>query len=153
MTVSSFSSPEAACSKFNLDSDLNRVTAEGSLITSTSKPSLQPRLNSPSLYFRSPVEPAPSPQVTPVNTFLSNSLVTDLEGLSLSDTVLSPAVSLLTFFWWVFWHLSFAVAVMLVKHGKGEYFPQVIGQSGAQLDLPGLQMMDYFIWNDYNLNI
>uniref|UniRef100_A0A8C4ILZ4 AP-3 complex subunit beta n=1 Tax=Dicentrarchus labrax TaxID=13489 RepID=A0A8C4ILZ4_DICLA len=38
-----------------------------------------------------PVEPAPSPQVTPVNTFLSNSLVTDLEGLSLSDTVLSPA--------------------------------------------------------------
>ncbi|KAM9854112.1 AP-3 complex subunit beta-2 [Aulostomus maculatus] len=35
-------------------------------------------------------EPAPSPQVTPVNTFLSNSLVTDLEGLSLSDTVLSP---------------------------------------------------------------
>uniref|UniRef100_A0A671WR99 AP-3 complex subunit beta n=1 Tax=Sparus aurata TaxID=8175 RepID=A0A671WR99_SPAAU len=37
------------------------------------------------------VEPAPSPQVTPVNTFLSNSLVTDLEGLSLSDTVLSPA--------------------------------------------------------------
>lgn len=39
------------------------------------------------------VEPAPSPQVTPVNTFLSNSLVTDLEGLSLSDSVLSPAVS------------------------------------------------------------
>ncbi|XP_073328516.1 AP-3 complex subunit beta-2 [Pagrus major] len=36
-------------------------------------------------------EPAPSPQVTPVNTFLSSSLVTDLEGLSLSDTVLSPA--------------------------------------------------------------
>ncbi|XP_070828788.1 AP-3 complex subunit beta-2 isoform X6 [Chaetodon trifascialis] len=36
-------------------------------------------------------EPAPSPQVTPVNTFLSNSLVTDLEGLSLSDAVLSPA--------------------------------------------------------------
>ncbi|KAF7648999.1 hypothetical protein LDENG_00148740 [Lucifuga dentata] len=35
-------------------------------------------------------EPAPSPQVTPVNNFLSNSLVTDLEGLSLSDTVLSP---------------------------------------------------------------
>lgn len=39
------------------------------------------------------VEPAPSPQVTPVNSFLSNSLVTDLEGLSLSDAVLSPAVS------------------------------------------------------------
>lgn len=39
------------------------------------------------------VEPAPSPQVTPVNSFLSNSLVTDLEGLSLSDTVLSPAVN------------------------------------------------------------
>ncbi|XP_068578936.1 AP-3 complex subunit beta-2 isoform X3 [Cebidichthys violaceus] len=36
-------------------------------------------------------EPAPSPQVTPVNTFLSSSLVTDLEGLSLSDAVLSPA--------------------------------------------------------------
>ncbi|XP_017292518.2 AP-3 complex subunit beta-2 isoform X3 [Kryptolebias marmoratus] len=36
-------------------------------------------------------EPAPSPQVTPVNTLLSNSLVTDLEGLSLSDSVLSPA--------------------------------------------------------------
>ncbi|XP_034031841.1 AP-3 complex subunit beta-2 isoform X4 [Thalassophryne amazonica] len=36
-------------------------------------------------------EPAASPQVTPVNTFLSNSLVTDLEGLSLSDSVLSPA--------------------------------------------------------------
>ncbi|XP_077425809.1 AP-3 complex subunit beta-2 isoform X17 [Vanacampus margaritifer] len=36
-------------------------------------------------------EPAPSPQVTPVNSFLSSSLVTDLEGLSLSDSVLSPA--------------------------------------------------------------
>uniref|UniRef100_A0AAQ4QRH7 AP-3 complex subunit beta n=1 Tax=Gasterosteus aculeatus aculeatus TaxID=481459 RepID=A0AAQ4QRH7_GASAC len=36
-------------------------------------------------------EPAASPQVTPVNSFLSNSLVTDLEGLSLSDAVLSPA--------------------------------------------------------------
>ncbi|KAK9516342.1 hypothetical protein VZT92_024278 [Zoarces viviparus] len=36
-------------------------------------------------------EPAPSPQVTPVNSFLSNSLVTDLEGLSMSDAVLSPA--------------------------------------------------------------
>ncbi|CAN9498914.1 unnamed protein product [Ophioblennius macclurei] len=36
-------------------------------------------------------EPTPSPQVTPVNNFLSNSLVTDLEGLSLSDSVLSPA--------------------------------------------------------------
>ncbi|XP_031725259.1 AP-3 complex subunit beta-2 isoform X10 [Anarrhichthys ocellatus] len=36
-------------------------------------------------------EPAPSPQVTPVNAFLSNSLVTDLEGLSMSDAVLSPA--------------------------------------------------------------
>ncbi|XP_057691832.1 AP-3 complex subunit beta-2 isoform X6 [Corythoichthys intestinalis] len=35
-------------------------------------------------------EPAPSPQVTPVNSFLSSSLVTDLEGLSLSDNVLSP---------------------------------------------------------------
>ncbi|XP_034444847.1 AP-3 complex subunit beta-2 isoform X4 [Hippoglossus hippoglossus] len=36
-------------------------------------------------------EPAPSPQVTPINTFLSSSLATDLEGLSLSDSVLSPA--------------------------------------------------------------
>uniref|UniRef100_A0A8C7ZEM4 AP-3 complex subunit beta n=1 Tax=Oryzias sinensis TaxID=183150 RepID=A0A8C7ZEM4_9TELE len=36
-------------------------------------------------------EPAPSPQVTPVNSFLSNSLVTDLEGLSLSDSALMPA--------------------------------------------------------------
>ncbi|KAM3870437.1 AP-3 complex subunit beta-2 isoform 2-T2 [Diretmus argenteus] len=36
-------------------------------------------------------EPTLSPQVTPVNAFLSNSLVTDLEGLSLTDTVLSPA--------------------------------------------------------------
>uniref|UniRef100_A0A1A8FLW8 AP-3 complex subunit beta n=1 Tax=Nothobranchius korthausae TaxID=1143690 RepID=A0A1A8FLW8_9TELE len=36
-------------------------------------------------------EPATSPQVTPVNTLLSNSLVTDLEGLSLSDSVLAPS--------------------------------------------------------------
>uniref|UniRef100_H3CSP9 AP-3 complex subunit beta n=1 Tax=Tetraodon nigroviridis TaxID=99883 RepID=H3CSP9_TETNG len=36
-------------------------------------------------------EPASSPQVTPVNSYLSSSLVTDLEGLSLSDAVLSPA--------------------------------------------------------------
>ncbi|XP_037539015.1 AP-3 complex subunit beta-2 [Nematolebias whitei] len=36
-------------------------------------------------------EPAPSPQVTPVSTLLSSSLVTDLEGLSLSDSVLSAA--------------------------------------------------------------
>ncbi|XP_034735110.1 AP-3 complex subunit beta-2 isoform X1 [Etheostoma cragini] len=36
-------------------------------------------------------EPSPSPQATPVNAFLSNSLATDLEGLSLSDAVLSPA--------------------------------------------------------------
>ncbi|XP_066525178.1 AP-3 complex subunit beta-2 isoform X5 [Hoplias malabaricus] len=35
-------------------------------------------------------EPTPSPQVTPINNFLSNSLVTDLEGLSLTDTVLAP---------------------------------------------------------------
>ncbi|XP_062849646.1 AP-3 complex subunit beta-2 isoform X3 [Trichomycterus rosablanca] len=35
-------------------------------------------------------EPTPSPQVTPVNNFLSSSLVTDLEGLSLTDTVLAP---------------------------------------------------------------
>ncbi|XP_062318757.1 AP-3 complex subunit beta-2 isoform X6 [Osmerus eperlanus] len=38
-------------------------------------------------------EPSPSPQVTPVNNFLSSSLVTDLEGLSLSDSVLSPTIT------------------------------------------------------------
>lgn len=54
------------------------------------------------------VEPAPSPQVTPVNTFLSNSLVTDLEGLSLSDTVLSPAVSIHTFL--IFLFIIFSVS-------------------------------------------
>ncbi|KAM9496214.1 AP-3 complex subunit beta-2 isoform 5-T5 [Clarias gariepinus] len=36
-------------------------------------------------------EPSPSPQVTPVNNFLSSSLVADLEGLSLTDTVLAPS--------------------------------------------------------------
>ncbi|KAI9546526.1 AP-3 complex subunit beta-2 [Dissostichus eleginoides] len=36
-------------------------------------------------------EPTPSPQATPLNSFLSSSLVNDLEGLSLSDAVLSPA--------------------------------------------------------------
>ncbi|XP_061679552.1 AP-3 complex subunit beta-2 isoform X5 [Syngnathoides biaculeatus] len=36
-------------------------------------------------------EPAASPQVTPVNSFLSSSLVSDLEGLSLCDSALSPA--------------------------------------------------------------
>ncbi|KAF7214665.1 AP-3 complex subunit beta-2 isoform X5 [Nothobranchius furzeri] len=36
-------------------------------------------------------EPATSPQVTPISTLLSNSLVTDLEGLSLSDSVLAPS--------------------------------------------------------------
>ncbi|XP_053497340.1 AP-3 complex subunit beta-2 isoform X5 [Ictalurus furcatus] len=35
-------------------------------------------------------EPSPSPQVTPVSNFLSSSLVADLEGLSLTDTVLAP---------------------------------------------------------------
>ncbi|XP_058264637.1 AP-3 complex subunit beta-2 isoform X3 [Hemibagrus wyckioides] len=35
-------------------------------------------------------DPTPSPQVTPVNNFLSSSLVADLEGLSLTDTVLAP---------------------------------------------------------------
>ncbi|KAL0967896.1 hypothetical protein UPYG_G00259360 [Umbra pygmaea] len=36
-------------------------------------------------------DPTPSPsQVTPLNNFLSSSLVTDLEGLSLTDNVLSP---------------------------------------------------------------
>lgn len=53
------------------------------------------------------VEPAPSPQVTPVNSFLSNSLVTDLEGLSLSDTVLSPAVNALHFLFSIFSLLAF----------------------------------------------
>lgn len=127
MTVSGFSSLGAACSKFNLNrdcSDLSRMTGEGSLISSTHTLKLFSvrwtdmkdllallfygcsgswiRLFPP--LFCSPVEPAPSPQVTPVNTFLSNSLVTDLEGLSLSDTVLSPAVTILAFFWWVFPH-------------------------------------------------
>uniref|UniRef100_A0A8B9RF34 AP-3 complex subunit beta n=1 Tax=Astyanax mexicanus TaxID=7994 RepID=A0A8B9RF34_ASTMX len=40
--------------------------------------------------FSSSVDPTPSPQVTPVNNFLSSSLVADLEGLSLTDTVLAP---------------------------------------------------------------
>lgn len=35
-------------------------------------------------------EPIPSSQVTPVNNYLSSSLAIDLEGLSLTDTVLSP---------------------------------------------------------------
>ncbi|XP_036390980.1 AP-3 complex subunit beta-2 isoform X3 [Megalops cyprinoides] len=35
-------------------------------------------------------DPSPSPQVTPVNNFLSSSLVADLEGLSLTDAALSP---------------------------------------------------------------
>ncbi|XP_046714562.1 AP-3 complex subunit beta-2 isoform X18 [Silurus meridionalis] len=35
-------------------------------------------------------DPTPSPQVTPVSNFLSSSLVADLEGLSLTDTVLAP---------------------------------------------------------------
>ncbi|XP_026856168.1 AP-3 complex subunit beta-2 isoform X5 [Electrophorus electricus] len=34
--------------------------------------------------------PTSSPQVTPVNNFLSSSLASDLEGLSLTDTVLAP---------------------------------------------------------------
>uniref|UniRef100_A0A3B3TLJ1 AP-3 complex subunit beta n=1 Tax=Poecilia latipinna TaxID=48699 RepID=A0A3B3TLJ1_9TELE len=38
-------------------------------------------------------EPAPSPQVTPVNNLFSNSLVTDLEGLSLSEAVLLPTIA------------------------------------------------------------
>uniref|UniRef100_A0A4W4GMN1 AP-3 complex subunit beta n=1 Tax=Electrophorus electricus TaxID=8005 RepID=A0A4W4GMN1_ELEEL len=36
------------------------------------------------------VAPTSSPQVTPVNNFLSSSLASDLEGLSLTDTVLAP---------------------------------------------------------------
>uniref|UniRef100_A0A8B9KMS0 AP-3 complex subunit beta n=1 Tax=Astyanax mexicanus TaxID=7994 RepID=A0A8B9KMS0_ASTMX len=43
--------------------------------------------------FSSSVDPTPSPQVTPVNNFLSSSLVADLEGLSLTDTVLTIAPS------------------------------------------------------------
>lgn len=46
-----------------------------------------------SLFFFASVDPTPSPQVTPVNNFLSSSLVADLEGLSLTDTVLAPTVS------------------------------------------------------------
>uniref|UniRef100_A0A3B4AUF2 AP-3 complex subunit beta n=1 Tax=Periophthalmus magnuspinnatus TaxID=409849 RepID=A0A3B4AUF2_9GOBI len=45
----------------------------------------------PCIHICFAVEPAHSPQVTPVNAFMSNSLVTDLEGLSLSDDVLAPA--------------------------------------------------------------
>lgn len=60
---------------------------------------------SPCLFLT--VEPAPSPQVTPVNSFLSNSLVTDLEGLSLSDAVLSPAVNASPFLSRVFPLLAF----------------------------------------------
>nr|XP_015198941.1 PREDICTED: AP-3 complex subunit beta-2 [Lepisosteus oculatus] len=41
--------------------------------------------------------PSPSPQVTPVNNIVSNSLVTDLEGLSLTDTALSPTTISPTF--------------------------------------------------------
>lgn len=110
MTVSSFSSHHtAAGSKFNPKGDCSdlRSTITPKLCSGlwTDMKDLgsfvlrmQPRLNWSPLLFRSPVEPAPSPQVTPVNTFLSNSLATDLEGLSLSDTVLSPAVSVLAFF-------------------------------------------------------
>ncbi|XP_039629498.1 AP-3 complex subunit beta-2 [Polypterus senegalus] len=36
--------------------------------------------------------PPASPQVTPVNNVVSNSLVTDLEGLSLTDSALSPTM-------------------------------------------------------------
>uniref|UniRef100_A0A8C9SNF4 AP-3 complex subunit beta n=1 Tax=Scleropages formosus TaxID=113540 RepID=A0A8C9SNF4_SCLFO len=38
-------------------------------------------------------EPTPSPQVTPVSNFVSSSLATDLEGLSLTDTALSPSAA------------------------------------------------------------
>lgn len=46
-----------------------------------------------SSFFFALVEPTPSTQVTPVSNFLSSSLVADLEGLSLTDTVLAPTVS------------------------------------------------------------
>ncbi|XP_041075023.1 AP-3 complex subunit beta-2-like isoform X4 [Polyodon spathula] len=36
--------------------------------------------------------PTPSPQVTPVNNIVSNSLATDLQGLSLTDSALSPTM-------------------------------------------------------------
>uniref|UniRef100_A0A8C7ZH68 AP-3 complex subunit beta n=1 Tax=Oryzias sinensis TaxID=183150 RepID=A0A8C7ZH68_9TELE len=49
--------------------------------------------NDPQFRMNSCLEPAPSPQVTPVNSFLSNSLVTDLEGLSLSDSALMPTIA------------------------------------------------------------
>ncbi|XP_058850920.1 AP-3 complex subunit beta-2-like isoform X8 [Acipenser ruthenus] len=36
--------------------------------------------------------PTPSPQVTPINNIVSNSLATDLQGLSLTDSALSPTM-------------------------------------------------------------
>ncbi|KAG9341171.1 hypothetical protein JZ751_019610, partial [Albula glossodonta] len=61
--------------------------------TSASKPPLkQPKKEKKemSLLDLDDFDPTPSPQVTPVNNFLSTSLVTDLEGLSLTDSALSP---------------------------------------------------------------
>lgn len=104
----------------------------------------------------SPVEPAPSPQVTPVNTFLSNSLVTDLEGLSLSDTVLSPAVSIVnmsyfsvlhffTFkpqplsqqpFWLEIVGLTRVFSIILIPGSEGTPGQLSSGQRGAQLGPP-----------------
>ncbi|KAJ7998317.1 hypothetical protein DPEC_G00221440 [Dallia pectoralis] len=66
--------------------------------TTVSKPSSKPpkidnkkEKKEMSLLDLDDFDPAPSlSQVTPLNSFLSSSLVTDLEGLSLTDTVLSP---------------------------------------------------------------
>ncbi|PWA24462.1 hypothetical protein CCH79_00011759, partial [Gambusia affinis] len=72
-------------------------------------------------------EPAPSPQVTPVNNLLSNSLVTDLEGLSLSEAVLSPAVSRNAS---VFLSLKLRGGLESVCETRG-VFPQTIAPSSA----------------------
>ncbi|KAL4613426.1 AP-3 complex subunit beta-2-like isoform X1 [Arapaima gigas] len=64
--------------------------------TSASKPPPKPTKKEKkemSLLDLDDFEPAPSPQVTPVSNFVSSSLVTDLEGLSLTDTALSPSAA------------------------------------------------------------
>ncbi|XP_077567330.1 AP-3 complex subunit beta-2 isoform X1 [Stigmatopora nigra] len=55
-----------------------------------SKPATKDSKKEMSLLDLDDFEPAPSPQATPLNSFLSSSMVADLEGLSLSDNVLSP---------------------------------------------------------------
>ncbi|KAG7230873.1 hypothetical protein INR49_024900 [Caranx melampygus] len=75
--------------------------SESEAEASESKPSFKPvktesrkEKKEMSLLDLDDFEPAPSPQVTPVNTFLSSSLVTDLEGLSLSDSTITPSSAL-----------------------------------------------------------